>query len=605
MSERLSPGNLVLYKSRPARVAEISDKIEIVLPDDKRKRVRDKDVMLLHAGPVRRLDALEVPAPNLDETWELLAGESVPLDELAVLLYGDFTPETAWSSWQLVSDGLYFTGTPEAVTGRDPAAVAADLAEREAKAAREEAWDDLIGRLKAGRMAEEDRKELAEVERLALGTASGSRILQTLGVTESAEYAHRFLTRVGYWHEEFNPHPQRQSAPSDPVNLPVGELPSEQRLDLTHLPAFAIDDEGNQDPDDALSLDGDRLWVHVADVAALVAPDSELDAEARARGANLYLPEGIVGMLPDEITRRLGLGLHGESPALSIGMRVDGSGELHDIEIRPTTVRVTRVTYREASAAMGEGVLKDIVAITDRYRARRVAANAARIALPEASIRLADGEILIRPIENLPSREMVTDAMVMAGEAVARFALGNGLAIPFVGQPEPEEIRRPETPSAMYAYRRLFKPSSASTLEQPHFGLGLPLYTRTTSPLRRYLDLLTHQQLRAFLGGRETLDRETLSQRIAESETAALRVRRTERAANQHWKLAFLRRNPDWRGEALVLELAERWTTVVLPDLALETRVKAQASLALDDRIEVGVHEVDLADLRVRLRVLG
>ena len=73
---------------------------------------------------------------------------------------------------------------------------------------------------------------------------------------------------------------------------------SEPRRDLTHLPAFAIDDEENQDPDDAVSLDGERLWVHVADVAALVAPDSEADLEARGRGANLYLPERIVNMLP-------------------------------------------------------------------------------------------------------------------------------------------------------------------------------------------------------------------------------------------------------------------------------------------------------------------
>lgn len=47
-------------------------------------------------------------------------------------------------------------------------------------------------------------------------------------------------------------------------------------MDLTHLPAFAIDDEGSQDPDDAVFAEkvegGFRLFVHVADVAALVPP---------------------------------------------------------------------------------------------------------------------------------------------------------------------------------------------------------------------------------------------------------------------------------------------------------------------------------------------
>ena len=43
----------------------------------------------------------------------------------------------------------------------------------------------------------------------------------------------------------------------------------------------------------------------MADVAALVEPDGELDREARVRGSNQYMPERIVNMLPEEITRRL------------------------------------------------------------------------------------------------------------------------------------------------------------------------------------------------------------------------------------------------------------------------------------------------------------
>lgn len=604
MSQRISTGSLVLYKSRPARVTEVAEKIEIALADGKRKRVRDKDILLLHEGPVQRLDGLELSDPNLEETWELLADERVPLSELAVLLYGDFTPASAWSSWQLVAEGLYFSGTPEAISGRDPQQVAAEIAEREAKAARQAAWEALIERLAGGRMEEEDRKELAEVERLALGTAASSRILQTLGINESPEHAHRFLTRVGYWPGDFNPHPRRFEAPGEPVRLALPDLPQENRLDLTHLPAFAIDDDGNEDPDDALSLEGDRLWVHVADVAALVTPDSELDIEARVRGANLYLPEGVVGMLPDEATGRLGLGLQEVSPALSIGLRLNEAGEPHDIRIEPSWVRVSRLSYREASLRLDESPLREIEAITRRYRARRLAADAARIDLPEASVSVVGEDIRIRPIEKLPSRDLVTDAMVMAGEAVARFALEQDLAIPFVGQPEPEEIRQPATASDMYAYRRLFKPSSASTLEQPHFGLGLSCYTRTTSPLRRYMDLLTHQQLRALIQGGAPLSREELGRRIAESESGALRVRRTERMANQHWKLVFLQRNPDWRGDAVVVELAERWATVIIAELALEARVKRHPAMALDNLLKVAPQEIDLADLRLRLRVL-
>ena len=605
MSDRIAPGALVLYKTRPARITEITDKIEIALAGAKPKRVRDKDIQLLHPGPVDSLDDLDVGGASVDEAWELLRGESVPLADLAELLYGEFTPATAWSSWQLVADGLYFDGSPEAVTGREAAVVAADIAEREAKAARETAWQGLIGRLKQGRIADEDRKELAEVERLALGQIDSSRILQALGINETPQHAHRLLSRVGYWAEEHEPYPERFGAPRQAVDLAVPPLPQDDRVDLTDLPAFAIDDEGNEDPDDAVSLDGERLWVHIADAAALVSAGSDIDREARARGANLYLPEGVVTMLPAEATERLGLGLHETSPALSVGMCVDEAGGLHDVEIKLSRVRVQRITYREADGRLDESPFRQILELTRRFRARRFARHAAAIDLPEASVRVDNGEIVIRRIESLASREMVTDAMLMAGEAVARYAKSRDIPIPFVGQPAPDEIRQPESPAAMYAYRRLFRPSSASLGEQAHFGLGLELYTRATSPLRRYLDLLTHQQLRAHLRGETPATRDELGAWIAEADAAAATVRRTERFANQHWKLAYLRRHPAWAGEAVVVDLEERRAAVIIPELALETRLRRTPDMVLDQSLRLELAQVDLPDLDARFRILS
>ena len=68
----------------------------------------------------------------------------------------------------------------------------------------------------------------------------------------------------------------------------------------------------------------------MADVSALVQPDSEIDLEARSRGANLYLPEVVSTMLPPEATDQLGLGLQEISPALSIGFNLNLAGEIAD-----------------------------------------------------------------------------------------------------------------------------------------------------------------------------------------------------------------------------------------------------------------------------------
>ena len=599
----LRAGSLVLYKIHPAKVVAVADKIEIALDGGKNKKVRDKDVTLLHPGPVQSLGALQGGDANVEEAWELLQGESPSLQELAGLVYGDFTPASAWGTWKLIEDGLYFSGTLDAIEVTGEQALNAERAVRESKAREAEAWEGFLSRVREAELIDDDRKRLAEVERVALGTSAHSRILAAFDVAEAPAAAHKFLLRCGYWSGEENPWPRRSGLLLDEVELGVPDLPDEPRLDLTALESWAIDDAGNQDPDDAISLDGEYLWVHVADVAALVRPNGHIDQAARERGSNLYLPEGVHNMLPATITERLGLGLAEESPALSIGFRFDGS-DFHDIRVAISRVRVHRESYDSVNQRMHEEPFASIARLTDAYRQRRLARNAARIDLPEASVRLVDGEVVIRPLPKLASRDMVTDAMLMAGEAVATFAADNDLLIPHAMQPEPEEIRQPGKLSEMYAYRRLFKPSNTVMHAEPHFGLGLQRYARSTSPLRRYADLLVHQQLRAFVTGKQPLDRDALAEHMAGIDALGGKVRRTERQSNLHWKLVHLSRHPDWEGEAVVAALEERKAALVIPELAMEVKVRLHESFALDASVRLKVREVDLASQDVYFRVM-
>jgi exoribonuclease-2 len=605
---------LVLYKVRPARVLALGEKIDIELEGGQTKRVRTKDIEPLHPGPLASLADLVPLHGVVDETWELLEGAETNLKELAELLYGDFTPAGAWAAWQLVADGLYFSGSPWAIRTRTPEEVATDRAQREAKAKAERDWAAFLARMQQGRAAPEDTERLLEVERLANGQTGYSRILVALGHQETPANAHRMLVKVGYWSPDHNPYPARCGVARGDPQSPVGEVPEEPRLDLTGLAAYAIDDEGNQDPDDAISLEGDRLWVHVADVAALVPPDSDLDREARARGANLYLPEGIVNMLPQAVTDRLGLGLQPISPALSFGMRCGSDGEPTDIEIRPSLIRARRLTYGEVDEAMdGAGAgsagstgdaaaFAAIDAFLQPFRARRAARGAASIELPEVSVRVCDGDVVIRPLARSRSRSLVMDAMLMAGEASARWCLARGVPIPYAGQAAPDASDAPVGLAAMYAHRRRFKPTRLSVEPAEHAGLGLSLYTRATSPLRRYSDLLVHQQLRLSLGGCTVLDAGQVSARLGEAETAGVSVRRAERLSNHHWKLVYLRRHPDWQGEGIVVEVDERKVVVLIPSLALDAKVRAPGA-ALDDRLRLFPREVDLPELDCYFRV--
>ncbi len=571
--------SLVLYKTHPARVVSVGEKIEIELAGGQSKRVRPKDLELLHPGPLRQLSELTAVEGEPMAAWELLEGSETTLAELAELAYAAFTPATAWAAWQLVAEGLLFSGDANRVVARAREEVERDRAERAAKAAEERDWQAFLARMAAAAPAVEDAERLGEIERLALGQAEHSRILAALGHEQTPENAHRALVQVGHWSANHNPYPARCGAPREDPELPVADLPGEDRLDLTHLPAYAIDDEGNQDPDDAISLDGDRIWVHVADVAAL-------------------------NMLPALVTERLGLGLQPVSPALSFGIRCDDQGEIVDLAIHRTWVRVERLTYDWVEQRLNEAPFAGIRELLEPFRARRHALGATGLDLPEVSIRVRQGRVHIRQLPRLTSRAMVTDAMLLAGVAAARFCHERGIPIPYATQALPDDLDTATDLAAMYARRRRFKPTRLLGEPELHAGLGLAIYTRATSPLRRYSDLLVHQQIRAELTGADGLSRDEVMMRIAQAEAAAVAVRRGERLSNQHWKHVFLRDEPHWRGEGVVVEREERKATLVIPELAFETRVRVRDVPLLNERLRVTVSEIDVPTLSAGFRLL-
>ena len=596
-------GSLVLYKNRPARVAHAGEKFEIELEDGKTLKVRPKDIILLHPGPLHSLNDLEEPPGDVETAWDLLAGSTTSLAELAELIYGAFTPAAAWAAWQLVSAGLYFRGTPDVVEVSSAEEVARAQATRAARAAEEQAWTAFLEHLRVGKMTPEDSHYLKEVEELALGRRINSRVLRELGRVESPEKAHALLLKLGYWDHTVDPYPQRCNVSTAPPDLALPALPEETRRDLTHLLAFAIDDAWSTDPDDAISLEENRLWVHVADVAALVPPESAADLEARSRGANLYLPEGTVPMLPLQATQRLGLGLADVSPALSFGLEMTPDGEITAIEVVPSWVRVTRLTYDAVDLRLDEEPFKRLYGLAQRAETRRQARGAIAITLPEIKLFVQDGQVILHPLPALRSRGLVQEAMLMAGEAAARYALERGIPCPFTTQEAPEAGEFPDGLAGMYARRRTLKRSQQTNTPAPHAGLGLELYTRATSPLRRYLDLVVHQQLRAHLRGAPMLGEQEVLERVGAAEAVTGHMRQAEFLAYKHWTLVYLVQHPDWRGEGILVEKRDHRGTVLLPTLGMEVRVHLDQDLPLNSAISLSLRGINLPELDAHFQV--
>ncbi|HUW41754.1 MAG TPA: ribonuclease catalytic domain-containing protein [Rectinemataceae bacterium] len=665
------PQSIALYKNRPVLVADIRDKIEIRLDDGATLRVRDKDLTPLHSGPVKVLPP-PAEGGDFDTAWRMLAPpeESAELsggwEEMAELVFGSAGPAEVLACWKETLEGLRFRledGRPAALSESAAARELERRTKKEGEASERAAFVERARRARAKKRSEApdrqaaveeaagaaaaqpggaaaqgaastqgaasaglpppfepgDERFVAEIEALALGRSAKSRLCSEIGISESPEDAHAYLLAAGLWNESNNPHPARAACPtwapkivlvpngsrSEPTTGPV-EAPA--RFDATGLVSWAIDNAWSKDPDDAVAWDGSRVWVHVADPASLILPDSEADREALGRGSTLYLPELTSPMLPDEALERFGLGLSETSPALSFRIGVDAEGAVADVEVMVSTVRVRRVSYGEADELMAGGAadLQALAGIAEVRRARRLAHGAVEIDIPEVRVHVERfgpeaGSIRVDPVPRDRSSAMVREMMLLAGEAAARWAFERGLPFPFYSQESPGEAgaaAEGETLSAQFARRRLMRSGISGPTPGAHRGLGLPFYAQATSPLRRYQDLLGHMQLRAFLAGRPFLDADEIGRRCALAQAASAATRQAERSSELHWTLAYLKRAGSWKGEGFIVGAGGpgSWQ-VYIPSLGLETKLKLGAGRKLDERLELSLARLDLARL--------
>jgi len=594
-------GSLVLYKKKPAKVVKIDAKIHLDLNSAKTVQVRTKDIIMLHIGPIQSLGALSsevTPVEDLDEVCELLE-EVTDIEEFAELAYGEYTPKTAWAVYNLLEDGLYISGTPWDISIVDAEVRESILKEREVKAQKQAAWEAFVSRVRNGTIEPDDHERFFDVENVANGKSSKSRLLKELKITEDPEHAHALLLKLHIWDEFNDPYPSRMELSQD-IEYPVISITDEdERIDLTHLAAYAIDDDGSTDPDDAISIDGNRLWVHVADVSSAVSSDSSSDLAAREAGANLYLPTGVRTMLHPDASSFFGLGLHEESPAFSFGLVLDEEGNITDTQVCLSKVKVTRLTYKEAQQQIDQGDLAQIAVHLERYRNKRRSSGAIELNIPEVRIRIIDGKVSVMPLVAHPSRDLVSNSMIMAGEAAARFAIEHEIPFPFTVQMPPDgDIEKVAEIAVgiteMFKLRRKFKPSALRVSPDVHSGLGVDAYSRVTSPLRRYLDLLAHQQLRAYLMGETLLDTDDILERASIAFEQAKQMQRIERASNKHWKLVYLLQNPQWQGTGIVYEIRKKEILLFIEDLSMEVRISAANGIELDEELKIGLDSVNL-----------
>jgi exoribonuclease-2 len=390
-----------------------------------------------------------------------------------------------------------------------------------------------------------------------------------------------------------------------------------QRADLTSLRSFSIDDVETAEIDDAVAIESlgsgnQRIWVHVADPHRLLTPSSPLDQEALRRGCTLYLSEGLQPMLPLELGAALfSLSQGRRSPALSVGITLAQDGAIASTVIQRSWIQIAyRLSYEDGDELIDLAPpeepelawLDQLLQLRRRWRLDQGA-----LVMEQSQGRLyrhGDG-LELQITEPGPARQLVAEAMILAGAAVATWAAEHQLAMPFRCQEGNETVAAaallalPDGP-VRWAHQRLgLGRSRLQASASPHRALGLGEYLQWTSPIRRYADLLAHRQWLQASGLIEGAPLAT-AELVPELEQLEHRSRQALHIAREDQRLAllhWLEANPSfWQkqnglllrwlraDEGLALVWIDRW--------ALELPARLSGNLVPGDILQLRVEAV-------------
>ncbi|MCR4790955.1 MAG: RNB domain-containing ribonuclease [Treponemataceae bacterium] len=641
----LSINSFVLYKNTLAIITEkTEDKYNVmwqVCPASQggkkaqyaNQKVREKDVILIAAAPEKNSDSSKFPnleksmenalntaisddyKAKIKECWELIssddesASENYSLQDLMELSLGTVEINSIFAFYKTLNSTFFFkqdiSSSANLIYSSRKIEEIEELEKKEfEKQNAGRLQDEFIQRLKENKIKlPEDSTYMQEIEAFVLGKTDKSKYLSLAKLPNNIEKAHKLLLDTGFWTIWKNPYPSRYGLTMTSAKTELESPPEEERLTVNHT-AYAIDNESSDDPDDAIAFDGEYVWVHIADPASSVKPDSKIDIEARKRGTTLYMPEGISRMISDGCLTDYALGLSEESKALSFKIKLDDKANIIESDIQKTIVKVKRFTYKQANSMQDSAELKELFIIADRYRQKRNAAGAVNIELPQVDVRLStkdDGskEVIISPDEKMDSKEMVKELMLMAGEAASKFAFQNNIPFPYISTEAPDIPEKlPEGLAGQFALRRCMHGRRVTVTPSMHCSLGLSTYCQVTSPLRRYIDLIAHQQLRLFLEGKPLINKDDVLERISTGDAGIAAANKASRSSDMHFKLVYLLQNPQWQGKAVAVETRQNMVTFIIPELGLETQI-TNRNYQLNQEITLKVSKIYLPELKV------
>ncbi len=307
------------------------------------------------------------------------------------------------------------------------------------------------------------------------------------------------------------------------TGFPTLQAPAiaDSELPVAAVQAFSIDDSATTEIDDALSVQGlgsgtVTLGIHIAAPGLAVQPGSAIDQVGRARLSTVYMPGYKVTMLPDEVVQGYTLQEGRDCPALSLYVTLDESS----LDILQSETRIERVPIvwnlrhdkldhlvtdawlteplaqnSDQNDLQGASALRKqlsfLYQLAKHLKTQRetVRGKPETFNRPDYNFRLVENEgcephgtetvqISVRQ-RGAPLDLIVSEAMILANST-----WGGWLAD--LGVPG---IYRSQASLAPGIKVRM------GTKALPHAGIGVKSYAWSTSPLRRYTDLVNQWQI--------------------------------------------------------------------------------------------------------------
>ncbi len=379
------------------------------------------------------------------------------------------------------------------------------------------------------------------------------------------------------------------------------------RKDLTTLPLMTIDGQSTLDYDDAISIeDYDnyyRLGIHIVDVGHFIKKGDIIDLEAIARGSSIYMPDQKISMLPSHLAEDLCSLKAGElRPGISIMINLSRAYEIIDYEIIPSVVKVERqLTYYDVNMIADDD--EEIIIlrrVAEKFRQDRMMAGAVQITLPEINIWIEeDNEVIMSRINReSPGRMLVSEIMIMANWLMAKFLAANNVPAIYRSQTAPRERLYKGNEGTLFQnwmQRRLLNRFALSFESEPHSGLGLNAYVTATSPIRKYFDLVTQQQIRSVFGLETPATPEEIDSIIQLLEQPMRYVAKIQYNRHRYWLFKYLEKKIGQKEEAVVLYKKRNSYQILVPEYMIECDLPLYRGIDLkpEDLVQITIQHVN------------